>query len=44
MLSAMCGVQLKEKNRSEEFTLMLVLSETMHQLAVANCVCGMAML
>ena len=35
----MCGVQLKDRKRSAELMLMLGLSETIDQLAMANSVC-----
>ena len=36
MVRAMCGVQLKDRKRSMNLMLMLVLNETMDQLAMAN--------
>ena len=39
MVGAMCGVQLKDRNRSTDLMLMLGLTETIDQLAIANSVC-----
>ena len=39
MVRAMCGVQLKDRKRSTDLTLMLGLNETIDQLAMANSVC-----
>ena len=38
MVRAMCGVQLKHRKRSTDFMLMLDVSETIDQLAMANSV------
>ena len=38
MVRAMCGVQIKEKKRSTDLTLMFGLNETIDQLAIANSV------
>ena len=38
MVSAMCGVQLKDRKRATDLMLMLGLGETMDQLAIANSV------
>ena len=38
MVSAMCGVQLKDTRRSVDLMLMLSLNETIVQLAMANSV------
>ena len=38
MVRAVCGVQLKDRNRSMDFMSMLGLSETMDQLTTANSV------
>ena len=37
-MRAMCGVQLKDRKISMDFTFMLGLKETMDQLAMANSV------
>ena len=39
MVSAMCGVQLKDRKRSTDLMFMLGLKETTDQLAIANSVC-----
>ena len=39
MMRAMCGVQLKDTKRFTDLMLMLGLSETIDQLAMANSVC-----
>ena len=36
MVSAMCGVQLKDRKRSTDFMFMLSFNETMDQLPMAN--------
>ena len=36
MVRAMCGVQLKDRKRSTDCMFMLVLKETIDQLAMAN--------
>ena len=36
MVRAMCGVQLKDRKRSEELLLMLGMNETINQLSMAN--------
>ena len=38
MVRAMCGVQHKHRNRSTDLMIMLGLSETIDQLAMANSV------
>ena len=38
MVRAMCGVQLKNRNRCTDLTFMLGLNETIDQFAVANSV------
>ena len=38
MVRAMCGVQLKNRKRSNDLTLMLSLNETKEQLTMANSV------
>ena len=38
MVRAMCGVQLKDKKRYTDLMLILILSETIDQLAMANSV------
>ena len=38
MMRAICGVQLKDRNRSKDLMLMLDLNETIDQLAMANSV------
>ena len=38
-VTAMCGVQLKDRKRSTDMMFMLGLKETMGQLAMANSVC-----
>ena len=38
MVRAMCGVQLNDRKRSTDLMFMLGLSETIDQLAMANCV------
>ena len=38
MVRAMCGVQLKDRERSTDFMLMLGFKETIDQLAMANSV------
>ena len=35
-MRAMCGLQLKDRRRSKDFTLMSGLKETIDQLAMAN--------
>ena len=42
MVTAMCGVQLKDRKRSKDLMLMLGLNETISQLAMANNVCWYA--
>ena len=37
-MRAMCGVQLKDRKRSTDLMIMLGLSETTDQLAIANSV------
>ena len=39
MVRAMCGVQLKDRKRSEDMMFMLCVNETIDQLAMANRVC-----
>ena len=39
MVTAMCGVQLKDIKRSTDFMFMLGLKETIDQMATANSVC-----
>ena len=39
MVREMCGVQLKDRKRSIDLMLMLGLSDTVDQLAMANSVC-----
>ena len=39
MMRAMCGVQLKDREISGDFMLMLGLNETIDQLAMATSVC-----
>ena len=38
MVRAMCGVQLKDKKRYTDLMLILILSKTIDQLAMANSV------
>ena len=39
MVRAIYGVQLKDRKRTKDLTLMLCLNESMDELAVANSVC-----
>ena len=39
MVRAMCGVQLKDRERSTDLMVMLGLRVTIHQLAMANSIC-----
>ena len=38
MMRVMCGVQLKDREITKDFMLMLALNETIDQLAMANSV------
>ena len=39
LVRAMCGVQCNNSNRVGDLTVMLGLNGTIHQLAMAKCVC-----